>query len=421
VSAPRQRRSSELDTDPACLEALRRALLAHYDRQKRDLPWRQTADPYAIWVSEVMLQQTQVPVVERYFRPFLARFPTVGALAAGPLDDVLAAWRGLGYYARARNLHRAARAVVLRHQGELPRSAAELRALPGFGRYTTGAVASIAFGLAEPVVDGNVARVLSRLFAVEGLPGDTARERTLWTLAGRLLAKERPGDWNQALMELGATLCLAVGPACLLCPVRQRCAALARGLVDRLPPPRPPPARRRLRLAAAVVQRRGRLLLARRPPHGLFGGLWELPSQEVAPGAEAASVRRTLAAALGPGATVGEWLGDVERTLTHRALTISLFRATAPRQAAPPRSAELRWVRPEEASRLGMSTAMVAALSTVGLATAQRATASAPRASRSGTPSRSTSRPQAAGRAKLSVQPMPKRRGTISAGSPGLT
>ncbi|HMK74516.1 MAG TPA: A/G-specific adenine glycosylase [Myxococcaceae bacterium] len=413
MNAPRQRRNRELDTDPARLEALRRALLAHYRAQKRDLPWRRTSDPYAIWVSEVMLQQTQGAVVERYFTPFLARFPTVTALAAAPLDDVLAAWRGLGYYARARNLHRAARAVVQRHHGELPRSAAELRALPGFGRYTTGAVASIAFGLAEPVVDGNVARVLSRLFAVEGLPGDPARERRLWTLAGQLLARDRPGDWNQALMELGATLCLAARPTCLLCPVRRGCTALARGLVDRLPPPRPPPARRRLRLAAAVVERRGELLLARRPPRGLFGGLWELPSREVAPTAGRAAVRRTLGRALGPGATVGEWLGDVERTLTHRALTISLFRATAPKVASPPRSAGLRWVRPEEASRLGMSTAMLAAL--------QRATASAPRASRSGTPSRSASRAQAPGRAKLSVQPMPKRRGTMSAGSSGLT
>ena len=418
--AQTQQRTEEHDA-PARLSELRRELLAFYDAHHRDLPWRGSRDPYAIWVSEVMLQQTQSSVVKGYFEPFLARFPTPCALASAPLDDVLAAWRGLGYYARARNLWVAAQLVVERHQGQLPRSAAALRKLPGFGRYTTGAVASIAFGLPEPLVDGNVDRVLSRLFAVEGLPGDPTRERTLWTLAGRLVQGERPGDWNQALMELGATLCLPSRPACLLCPVRGSCAALARGLEDRLPPPRPAPARRPLRLAVAVARRRGRLLLGRRPPRGLFGGLWELPSREVPRAAAAASVRRTLVRALGPGTRVGAWMGNVERTLTHRTLTLSLFAATAPRRPSPGPYAELRWVRPEEAAGLGMSTAMVTALRTLGLVDAQRATRRAPMARASGMPSRSTRSAQAPGRAKLSVQPMPKRRGTIKAGSPGLT
>src|SRR5450631_130661 len=253
---------------------LRRALLGFYDAQARDLPWRRSRDAYAIWVSEVMLQQTQGAVVLRYWAPFLLRFPTVRALAEAPLEAVLASWRGLGYYARARNLHRAAQAVVAEHAEQLPASAEALAALPGFGRYTVGAVSSIAFGLPEPVVDGNVARVLSRLYAVEGAPGEPARERALWAHAGRLVKGERPGDWNQALMELGATLCRVSQPLCLLCPVRPQCLAHRLGKVDVLPPRRAAPKRRALRMAVAVARRRGRLLLGRRPARGLFGGLW---------------------------------------------------------------------------------------------------------------------------------------------------
>ncbi|HEY1908255.1 MAG TPA: A/G-specific adenine glycosylase, partial [Myxococcaceae bacterium] len=210
---------------------LRAALLRWYDAQARDLPWRRTRDPYRIWVSEVMLQQTQVSVVLPYWTAFLARFPDLDSLARASLDDVLAAWRGLGYYARARNLHRAAVAVVERHAGGLPDDVDALRALPGFGRYTVGAVASIAFGKEVPLVDGNVARVLARLAGLEGPTGDAGREKQLWALAEALVQGERPGDWNQALMELGATVCRQEQPTCLLCPVRAHCGALASGRV----------------------------------------------------------------------------------------------------------------------------------------------------------------------------------------------
>jgi A/G-specific adenine glycosylase len=400
---------------------LRRRLLAWYDREARALPWRRSRDPYAIWVSEVMLQQTQVAVVLPYWERFLARFPTLPALADAPLDAVLAAWRGLGYYARARNLKAAAEAVVERHHGVLPASVAELAELPGFGRYTVGAVASIAFGIPEPLVDGNVARVLSRLFAVDGPPGTPERERTLWTIAGRLVVGVRPGDFNQALMELGATVCKVAEPLCLLCPLRMHCRALALGQVERLPPPRPAPVRRRLRLAVAVVRRRGRLLLARRPARGLFGGLWELPSVEVEPGASGRAMQAALKGVLGPGTRLGPALGDVRRTLTHRELTLSLFRVQPPFRPRNGPYTELRWVNATEAAGLGVSSAMQAALDHLARAGAQRATRSTAATSRSGAPRSTTSRSQEPGRPKLSVQPIPKRRGTSSAGSSGLT
>jgi len=341
---------------------LRAALLCWFDRHRRDLPWRRTRDPYAIWISEVMLQQTQVRAVIPYWEGFLARFPDPRALALAPLPDVLAAWRGLGYYARARNLKAAAEEICARFGGELPRTSEELRTLPGFGRYTAGAVASIAFGEASPVVDGNVARVLSRAFEIEGDSADRARDAELWRIAGELVHGERPGDFNQALMELGATMCRPEAPSCLLCPIRGQCRALAHGRVDELPPPKKRPERIALHLAVAAWTRRGRWLLGRRQDGGLFGGLWDLPSIPVASADDAAA---KLEALLGRGADIGERLGEVRRTLTHRDLTMWIHEVRGGRS---PRALEgyqeLRWVTPEQAQALGMSTAMVRAFET---------------------------------------------------------
>ena len=342
---------------------LRAQLLSWYDRARRDLPWRRTRDPYAIWLSEVMLQQTQVSTVIPYWERFLQRFPTVAALAAAPLPDVLAGWRGLGYYSRARNLHRAAQEVVERFGGTLPSTAAELRSLPGFGRYTAGAVASIAFGEAAPLVDGNVARVLSRLFEVEGPPGDRAREARLWTLAAELVPGERPGDFNQALMEHGATVCRPEKPLCLLCSVREHCLAWRHGRVDELPPAKVRAAPKKLTLAVAVWPHAGRLLLARRAEKGLFGGLWELPAAEVAEDTSEPECATALGTALGTDVRVEGALGTVRRQLTHRTLSLRLLRVSAdahPTQA--PAFRELSWCTPDEASALGMSTAMHKAL-----------------------------------------------------------
>jgi A/G-specific adenine glycosylase len=327
-------------------------LLRWFDGHKRDLPWRNTTDPYAIWVSEVMLQQTQVATVIPYWQRFLARFPTVSALADAPLPDVLSLWKGLGYYSRARNLHRAAQAV--RAAGKLPARAEELRKLPGFGRYTAGAVASIAFGERVPLVDGNVARVFARLFEVEGAPGEQAREAQLWSIAEQLVPWKRAGDWNQALMELGATVCKPDNPSCLLCPLRSDCGALKSGRVAELPPRRVRAERKKLHLAVAVWERKGKFLFARREEKGLFGGLWELPSAELKKSAAA-----SLKAALGPSIELGENLGTVQRTLTHRDLRLELYRVvkgTAPRRCDAYR--ELRWVDANEVDSLGISTAM---------------------------------------------------------------
>ena len=347
----------------AAARDLRSALLHWFDQHRRDLPWRRSRDPYAIWVSEVMLQQTQVSTVIPYWRRFIERFPSAAALAGAELPDVLALWRGLGYYARARNLHRAAREIAARHGGVLPSTARELLALPGFGRYTAGAVASIAFGEAAPLVDGNVARVLARVFEVEGTPGDRAREQRLWALAAELVNGARPGDFNQALMELGATICRSSEPSCPSCPIQAHCGALAAGRVRELPPPRIRPAKRPLRMAVGVWRRGEAILLARRAERGLFGGLWELPAVEVSAEGDRREVARAFRPLFGAVA-VGEPLGTVKRTLTHRSLTLDLFAIDgrfAPRQNAA--IEEWRWVRQSELAALGISTAMERALS----------------------------------------------------------
>lgn len=253
--------------------ALRRALLAHYDAGRRDLPWRGEEDPYRIWISEVMLQQTRVETVIPYYRRWLERFPDVDALAAADVDDVLLAWQGLGYYRRARALHAGARVVRERHGGSIPGSAAALRALPGVGAYTAGAVASIAFGEAVGAVDGNVRRVLSRL-------ADVARPTQRWLegVAKELVDPEHPGDWNQAMMELGATVCLPRAPRCGECPLATWCEARsARTQEER---PAAPPRRsvpREERAVAVVVDGLGGGLVVRRPAEGLLAGMWAFP------------------------------------------------------------------------------------------------------------------------------------------------
>lgn len=363
---PRRRPAAVLADPPPPRDGLqesarlaRTALLTWFDHHQRDLPWRRTEDPYAIWVSEVMLQQTQVERVLRYYPRFLERFPTVASLAEANLADVLVVWRGLGYYGRARNLHKAAKELVERFGGELPSTLDELKSLPGFGRYTAGAVASIAFGLEAPLVDGNVARVLSRLLLIEGAPGDKAREAALWSAAGDLVVGARPGDLNQALMELGATVCLPSSPMCLLCPVQAGCGALAAGRVDELPPPKKAPPKKLLDLAVAVAHRDGCVLLARRPDGGLFGGLWEMPCAPIE-----ASGTSTLRKMLGKRPVVGPQMVILQRTLTHRRLRLHLHPVdmTPSLRAPPPQYVEWRWVPFAETHTLGMSSAMETAM-----------------------------------------------------------
>jgi A/G-specific adenine glycosylase len=272
----------------------RRALLEHYDAHRRDLPWRGETDPYRILVSEVMLQQTRVETVLGYYGPWLERFPDLASLARADTDEVLEAWEGLGYYRRARNLHRAARVVRERPDGSLPGTYAELRELPGLGEYTAGAVASIAFGEPVPAADGNVRRVLSRLF-------DEPDPKPAWLrdTAAALVDPDRPGDWNQALMELGATVCVPRAPRCHRCPVAEWCAARAAGTQEGRPVRVARRAPRKATFAVVVVHREGRVLLERRPEDGLLGGMWAFPEVEVSAAGDAAGAALEVAARLG--------------------------------------------------------------------------------------------------------------------------
>jgi A/G-specific adenine glycosylase len=295
------------------------ALLAWYRLHRRELPWRNSGDPYRIWLSEVMLQQTRVETVLPYYQLFLERFPTVEDLAEAPLDEVLAAWSGLGYYRRARFLHRAASAVVSR--GGFPRTVAELRELPGIGEYTAAAVASIAFGVAAPVLDGNVERVMTRWRALAGDPKRGELRRKLLAAAGVLLDPDAPGDSNQALMELGATICTPRRPNCVSCPLQSSCRALADDEPEAFPSPRTErPAVREDWVLALVADDAGRVLLFRRSDEEeLLAGTWELPSARA--GRRAAM---ELGETYGGRWELGELAGVVRHGITFRSLELSV-------------------------------------------------------------------------------------------------
>jgi A/G-specific adenine glycosylase len=299
---------------------LQQTLLAWYGACRRDLPWRRTRDPYAIWVSEIMLQQTRVETVIPYYDRFLARFPTAVALAEARADDVLAAWSGLGYYRRARLLLDGARAVA-EAGGMVPGDREGLLEVPGIGRYTAGAIASIAFGQAVGLVDGNVARVFARLFAIEH-DMRKAGMRTAEALADELVSRDEPGAWNQALMELGATVCTPRSPSCGACPLASQCRALAQGRVAELPflSEKKAPVARRVQAIVATRAADGAILLAKRGKGGTFAGLWEPPSIE-----GPARLRPRLAAWLPIRAL--KRVGVVEHVLSHRVLTVDVLRA----------------------------------------------------------------------------------------------
>jgi A/G-specific adenine glycosylase len=398
LSAPTPRPDPEPIPEPHAVNFVL-PLLRWYAQHARRLPWRVQGqnppppNPYRVWVSEIMLQQTRVETVIPYFERWMERFPSIASLAAASQQEVLAVWEGLGYYSRARSLHRAAQIVVADYGGQLPGDFGSLRKLPGIGRYTAGAIASIAFGLDQPALDGNIRRVLSRLFDVtedaagEGGQGSTGRHRTtshpsspagdrrLWELAEHYLPPGQAGDYNQALMDLGATLCTPRAPDCLHCPLADYCQARALGVQEQRPVAKPRPAIPHYTVTAAVIarpltqppdrsiaglpgrqQEEPRYLIAQRPAHGLLGGLWEFPGGKVQEGEDLPTcLRREICEELDAEIEVGEQLGVYRHAFTHFRITLHAFRCRLIRnEPRPIEAADIRWVKPEEMSSYPM-------------------------------------------------------------------
>jgi len=324
-------------------------LLAWYGRAGRDLPWRKTRDPYRIWVSEIMLQQTTVSAVIPYYDAFLARFPDVATLAAAPVEAVIERWAGLGYYRRARNLHAAAVEVVNQWGGDFPDEIEALLSLPGIGRSTAGAIVSIAFDRPAPILDGNVRRVLCRLFALQLPPRSSQAEKLLWRWANALTSTDQPHNYAQAIMDLGATVCLPSGPVCSACPLESLCQARCLGLENELPIAAPKKAIPTVRQVALAIRKGDQWLVRRRPLEGMLGGLWEFPTAEVLAGESAESAGRRLAAEHGA-LLVDPACGEVRHVYSHFRLDLTLFQAE---------HASLRVAEAGESSWLGFADLVV--------------------------------------------------------------
>ena len=335
---------------------LRALLLDWFKENARALPWR-GADPYRVWLSEILLQQTRVAAGLPYYRRFVERFPTVNALAKAHQDDVLKAWEGLGYYARARNLHAAARHIATERRGQFPETAREWLALPGVGSYTAAAVASIAFGEDVASVDGNARRVLARWFQIER-PANTSDDGTFQQAADRVLPRGRAGDWNQAVMELGATVCLPRRPRCRDCPVTAECGAFRAGEAEAYPRRLTKKTVPHVEVVAGAIGKNGRWLLGKRDK-GMLRGLWEFPGGKIEPGeTPEAALRRELREELGIGVKVGECLGAVDHAFSHFTMTLALYRCRLTK--GEPRTlkhAEIRWAGAEDFAELAFPAA----------------------------------------------------------------
>lgn len=333
-------------------ETFARLLLAHFDKSSRDMPWRSTDDPYAIWVSEVMLQQTRVETVIPYYTRWLDRFPTIDALADADEQAVLREWEGLGYYSRARNLHAAAKVVRDHHAGRVPDTADGLRTLPGIGAYTAGAVSSIAYGRAEPAIDGNARRVLSRLLDLDR-PTFPALQR----IAIDYVPPLRPGDFNQALMELGSTICTPLRPRCDACPVSSLCLALRNDTVAFRPGATVTKAAPEFDVTSAVIINGGRVLLVQRPGTGLLAGFWEFPAR-IVPRSRLSGAAREIATGFGVVPRLrARRLEPVRHVFSHRVETYHPFVLQAESTTDPICDVSARWVTRDEASSLPMSVA----------------------------------------------------------------
>jgi A/G-specific adenine glycosylase len=330
--------------------SLANRLLVWYERNARRLPWRDRPDPYAIWISEIMLQQTRVETVIPYFERWMERFPSLQALASASQQQVLAAWEGLGYYSRARNLHKAAQIVVARHDGRLPQDSLALQRLPGIGRYTAAAIASIAFGADEGALDGNVRRVFSRVFDLRLPARSTEGEKQLWKLLKAHLPPGRAAEFNQALMDLGALVCTPRSPDCPDCPLVGICAAYALGVQEERPVKAVKSETPHHIVTAAVIHQNGHVLIARRPEDGLLGGLWEFPGGKLEPGEDLAGcLQREICEELGVDVAVRGLLGTFRHGYTHFRVTLHAFHCEL--KNGEPQSLvhdALRWAAPLE-------------------------------------------------------------------------
>ncbi len=338
MKSPTRRSKKSPETQPILADAadlpekLPQLLLPWFDRHQRKLPWRQTQDPYAIWLSETMLQQTQVVTALPYYHRFLKRFPTVQALAAAPLQEVLKSWSGLGYYRRARHLHEAAKAICENFRGIVPGTAAELVTLPGVGRYTAGAVASFAFNECTPIVDCNVARVLCRLLNWPVDPTAPQAAKALWQVAHQIVPADRPGAFNHALMELGATVCVPRAPQCLICPAQQCCQSCAAGTQQDIPLRKEKPATPIVKRAVFVLRHEGRVLLMQRPKNCIWEELWEFPAlPDLSHFNSRTGLADVLREQLGLEVVPDRWRGRLSHQLTHRAMRYRIWRGVAVR------------------------------------------------------------------------------------------
>jgi len=365
------------------LPRLRRRLVAWYGRHARDLPWRGSRDAYRVWISEIMLQQTTVVAVVPYFERFLARFPDVAALAVADEQDVLRLWEGLGYYSRARNLHKAARLVVERHAGRFPEDVGALQELPGVGRYTAGAIASFAYDRRAPIVEANTLRLYARLLGYRGDPRSSAGQKILWEFAERVLPRDRPGRFNQALMDLGAKVCTPVEPDCASCPVQSCCAAFAGGLQREIPLAAKRPEATELTHAAVAVHHAGKWLLRQCGPDERWAGLWDFPRIDVTafagqipagpepagagielPTELARTIEREVERLTGVPTQVGEVFHQLRHTVTRYRINLLCCRGTCRWETEgtaleasrnPPLRADVQWVATKELENLPLS------------------------------------------------------------------